>query len=100
LGKPHWSRDGSELVLRWEERGIVVRGTAGVRALPGLLPYSSLQRRADGPVYVTGRLRGSARLARVKLVVPADDPLSFLAGRHRGSLFDRAAVRMARARLL
>ncbi|HVF14838.1 MAG TPA: acetoacetate decarboxylase family protein, partial [Acidimicrobiales bacterium] len=53
-----WTEDGSELVVRWEDRGIVVRAAARARTVPAILPYNSLQRRADGPVWVTGRLRG------------------------------------------
>jgi len=72
----------------------MVRGVTGTRSLSAVLPYSSLQCRADGPVWVTGRLRGSARLARVELIVPADDQLSFLVGPHRGVFFGSAAVKM------
>lgn len=95
-----WSDQGGELMLRWDDRGIVVRGLAKAPALPAVLPYSSLQQRADGPVWVTGRLRGSARRARVELIVPADDRLSFLAGWHWGAHFGSAAVRMSSARPL
>jgi len=92
-----WSDDGSGTELRWEGRGIVVRGVTRPRSLPAILPYSSLQCRADGAVWVTGRVRGSARLARVELIVPPDDQLSFLNGSHRGAIFDKAAVRMSSA---
>ncbi|MCA1656505.1 MAG: acetoacetate decarboxylase family protein [Actinobacteria bacterium] len=100
LADLRWSEEDGEMVLRWESRGIEVRGTARASALPAVLPYSSLQRRADGPVWVTGRLRGSAQLARVELIVPADDELSFLAGRHGGAFFGQAAVKMGGARPL
>jgi len=95
-----WSEEGSEMTLRWEDRGIMVHGVTKARSLSAVLPYSSLQCRTDGPVWVTGRLRGWARLARVELIVPADDQLSFLVGSHRGAFFGNAAVKMGAARRL
>jgi hypothetical protein len=65
---------------------------------PAFVPYQSVQRRADGPVRVSGRLRGWGRLTRVEMVVPADDPWAGLAGRHGGVTVSRAQVAMGPAR--
>lgn len=100
LGTLSWSGDGKERTLRWEERGVVLRGVASGPPMPAVLPYSSLQRRAGDPVWVTGRLRGSFRLGPVELSVPPGDQLSSLAGRHRGVSFPVVRVRMGEARPL
>ena len=84
LGTLVWLDEGDDRVLRWEERGIVVRATPVGPPLPVLIPLRALQRRADGPVSVMGRARGRGRVARVEIEVPEDDPLAGLAGRHRG----------------
>ena len=98
LGTLAWDRDGDERVLRWAERQVVVRGVPGRLRLPALVPVRALQRRGDGPVIVPGRLRGVARLARVTVEAPTDDPLAPLAGHHRGVTVDglRFVVRPAR----
>ena len=99
LGTLVWDRDGDERSLRWVERGIEVRGVPARWRLPVLVPVRALQRRADGPVIVPGRLRGVARPARVEVDVrDGGDPLAPLAGRHRGCTVDgmRFVVRPAR----
>lgn len=88
LGTLSWDRDGDERVLRWAERQVAVRGVPGRLRLPALVPVRALQRRGDGPVVVPGRLRGVARLARVTVEAPTDDPLAPLAGHHRGVTVD------------
>ncbi len=72
--------------LRWRERGLVLFGRPATRrALPGLFPVRSVQRRADGPVVVPGHVRGWARPARVAIALDdADDPLAGLVGAHWG----------------
>lgn len=100
MGTLRWTEDGDDRALQWEERGVVVRGASRTRPFPGLLPYSSLQQRVDGPVWVTGRLRGRARLATTTVETPAGDPLGFLAGRHAGALFAEAQVTMRAAKPL
>ena len=84
LGTLLWEGDARECSLRWVERGITVSGTPGRVRLPVLVPVRSLQRRTDGPVVVPGHLRGRARLARITVDMPGDDPLAHLAGPHRG----------------
>jgi hypothetical protein len=84
LGRLLWRHDGDERELRWVERDLCVRGVPGRLVLPFLVPMRSLQRRADGPVVVPARLRGRARTASVVVYAPQDDPLSGLAGTHRG----------------
>ena len=66
--------------------------------IPALVPVRALQRRADGPVVVPGRLRGLARMARVEVETPEDDPLWPLTGFHRGFVVSsmRFVVRPAR----
>jgi Acetoacetate decarboxylase (ADC) len=101
LGTLHWSVEGEDRALYWEERGIVMRGVVkGSRPIPAVLPYGSLQRRADGPLWVSGRVRASARFGRVELVAPGDDRLSFLEGRHWGALFSNVILRMGEGRPL
>lgn len=98
LGTLSWHRDGDVRELRWEERGVVVRGVASRVRVPALVPVRALQRRADGPVVVPGRLRGLARVARVSVSAPPDDAFSTLTGRHVGLVVDsmRFVVRPAR----
>jgi hypothetical protein len=100
LGTLSWSGEGQERALRWEERGVLIRGVTSGPRIPALLPYSSLQRRAGDPVWVTGRLRGSFRLGHVELSLPPGDELSSLTGRHRGVSFPIVRVRMGEARPL
>ena len=92
LGTLRWSAEGEVRVLRWEERGVVLRATPAGPAVPLFMPLVALQRRSDGPVVVRGRVRGLARVARVEVVVPADDPLAACAGVSRGALV--AGLRM------
>ncbi len=98
LGTLRWSADGDERALRWEERDITVRAIPAGPAVPMVLPLVALQRRSDGPVVVRGRVRGLARVARVEVGVPADDPLAASAGTGRGTLVSglRMIVRPAR----
>src|SRR4051812_15917348 len=98
LGKLTWSTDGDVSRLRWEERGIEIAGGGHGWRLPALVPMRSLQRRADGPVVVPGRLRGRARIGAMEVTVPADDPAFWLAGRHRGIAVQgmRAVLKPAR----
>ncbi len=84
LGTLVWRRDGTERELRWVERDIVVRGRARGLPLPILVPVRTLQRRGDGPVVVPGGLRGRGRLGTIEVVVPDEDKLAPLAGRHLG----------------
>ena len=84
LGTLVWDVEGDARSLRWSEREILVRGIPSALRLPILVPVRALQRRGDGPVVVPGRLRGIARLARVEVAAPDDDPLAPLAGSHRG----------------
>jgi hypothetical protein len=99
LGSLVWDADGDERSLRWVERGVAVRGTPGRVMLPGLVPVRALQRRADGPVVVPGRVRGRAHLAPVSVEAPDGDALAPLVGRHRGVHVAsmRFTVRPARA---
>src|SRR5205823_665885 len=84
LGRLTWSADADVRCLRWDDRGIEVQGRPARGSLPVLLPVRSLQRRGDGPVVVPGRFRGMAHGARLEMIVPDDDPLAAMAGRHRG----------------
>jgi hypothetical protein len=86
LGTLVWLDDGDDRVLRWEERGIVVRASPIGPPLPVLVPLRALQRRADGLVSVRGLARGRGRVAHVDVEMPADDPLAGVAGRHKGLL--------------
>jgi hypothetical protein len=80
-----WHGDGRSRQLVWEERELVITASLVEPPLPLLLPVLGLQRRADGPVVVPGRLRGIARYAKVEVKVPdGNGALSLLAGRHAG----------------
>lgn len=94
-----WSAADGMSTLRWVERGIVISGTPTKLVAPVLVPLRMVQRRNDGPVVVPGGLRGVARLARLSVEIPDDDPLAALArdratGVHVASL--RLQVRPAR----
>lgn len=92
LGTLRWSAEGDVRQLRWEERGVVLRASPAGPAFPMVMPLVALQRRSDGPVVVRGRVRGLARVARVEVSVPEDDPLAACAGVSRGALV--AGLRM------
>ena len=98
LGTLVWERSGSVRSLRWVERDVAVVGAARRFRVPALVPVRALQRRAEGPVVVPGRLRGLARFARVTVSAPPADPCSSLAGTHQGVVVDsmRFVVRPAR----
>jgi Acetoacetate decarboxylase (ADC) len=101
LGTLSWSLLAEEDGVRvaWDERAVVVTavprrrsGLLSLFSLPVLVPLRAVQRRADGPVVVPGRLRGWARPSWVTISTPAGDPLALLAGRRRG--FYLAGVRL------
>jgi len=93
VGRLTWVVDGDERVLRWEDRGFVLRAVPVGPRLPVVVGVRSLQRRGDGPVLVPRRLAALARYARCSVEVPAaDDDLAWLAGPHGGMAL--AAVRL------
>ena len=98
LGTLVWSRDGALRSMRWVERDVTVSAVASRVRLPAMVPVRALQRRADGPVVVPGRLRGLARVARVSVSAPPSDAFSSLGGSHLGVVVDsmRFVVRPAR----
>ena len=98
LGTLVWLDEGDDRVLRWEERGIVLRASPVGPALPVLLPLRAVQRRADGLVSTWGRARGRGRVARVEVEVPEDDPLAALAGPHHGLMVAGMRMVMSPAR--
>ena len=97
LGSLDWSHDGDTRVLRWFERDVVVRATPIGPPLPTLVPFRTLQRRADGPVAAVARVRGRARTARVELSAPPGDPWSPMTGAHLGALVSSARLVMGKA---
>ena len=84
LGSLTWRADGDERSLHWTEGDVTVSGRATGARLPFLVPVRSLQRRADGPVVVPGRLRGRASLTGVTISVGARPALDALGGTHPG----------------
>lgn len=97
LGSLDWTEEGDTRVLRWAERDVVVRATPVGPPLPTLVPFRTLQRRADGPISAAARLRGLARPARVEVTVPAADPLAWIQGRHLGTVVASARLVMGEA---
>jgi len=93
LGTIDWFEDGDARGLRWVERDIVVRGVPVGPPLPALVPFRSLQHRA-----AAARLRGLARLAKVHVEVPDDDPLAWATGRHAGFVVSSARLVMGEAK--
>jgi hypothetical protein len=101
LGTLSWAAVDAGVELVWKERDVVVTSRPyGRRGLPALVPMRSLQRRADGPVVVPGRIRGWARPARVTVAVHGgpEDPLSAYAGEHWGLQVRGLHLRMDAAR--
>jgi hypothetical protein len=98
VGRLRWNAVDDDRELVWEERGIVVRARPRGPASPLLVPLRALQHRSDGRVVVPARLRGRVRLARVEVEVPAEDPLSPLAGSHRGVVVSAMRFRVDPAR--
>jgi Acetoacetate decarboxylase (ADC) len=97
LGTLEWLHDGDARVLRWIERDLVVRAVPLGPPLPALVPFRTLQRRADGPVSAMARVRGLARPAKVEVSVPDGDPLTWLAGGHLGTILSSARLVMGDA---
>jgi hypothetical protein len=97
LGTLEWLNDGDARVLRWIERDLVVRATPVGPPLPTLVPFRTLQRRADGPVSALARVRGLARPAKVEVTVGEGDPLTWLAGGHLGTVLSSARMVMGEA---
>jgi hypothetical protein len=84
LGSLTWRSDGDERSLHWAEGDVTISGRCGRTRLPFLVPVRSLQRRADGPVVVPGRLRGRASLTGVTVAVRGRPGLEPLDGTHPG----------------
>ena len=84
LGTLTWRSSGDERELHWVERDLTVTGRRGRLRLPFFLPVRSLQRRADGPVVVPGRLRGRASLTNVHVAAGSGGDLADLDGSHPG----------------
>jgi hypothetical protein len=99
LGTLLWDRDGDERELRWVERGMVVRGRSAGPVLPLFIPFRNLQRRSDGPVVVPASVRGRGHVARVEVELGVNDPLVWLAGKHRGLVVDGLHFTLDPARL-
>jgi hypothetical protein len=97
LGTLEWLRDGDTRVLRWIERDVTVSATPVGPPFPTLVPFRTLQRRADGPVSALARARGLARPAKVEVAVPESDPLAWLAGGHLGTVLSSARLVMGEA---
>ncbi|MDQ3756798.1 MAG: hypothetical protein M3394_02995, partial [Actinomycetota bacterium] len=98
VGALTWGADGDERVVRWEDRGIVLRAVPVGPKVPVLVGVRSVQRRGDGPVLVPRRLVALARFARSVVEVPDDDELAWLAGSHGGLSMSSARVLMRPAR--
>ena len=84
LGTLTWRSSGEERELHWVERDLTISGRRGRFRLPFLVPVRSLQRRADGPVVVPGRLRGRASLTSVHVAAGSAGDLADLDGSHPG----------------
>jgi hypothetical protein len=98
MGTLHWSFEGEDVSLRWEQHGVLVRAQPLGPRFPAVVPFRSLQVRTDAPVRFGGLAWGSGRLCRVEVAVEPGDPLACLAGRHPGIHLRQAAVRMGDAR--
>jgi len=97
LGTLDWSAEGDVRILHWAERDLTLRATPIGPPLPALVPFRAVQGGFDGPAAATARLRGRARLARVRAEVDADDPLAWAAGAHLGAIVSSARLVMGEA---
>ena len=84
LGSLTWRSDGDLRELQWAEGGLTVSGRRTRARLPFLVPVRSLQRRADGPVVVPGRLWGRGCFTDVQVAGGEERGLDWLAGTHIG----------------
>ena len=96
-----WSAEADTRCVQWEDRGIEVGGEFGGLAFPMTVPLLPLPGTLGADV-IPRRVSGRTRLGRVRVDVPAADPLTAIAGRHRGVLVSgpsvvAEAVRAARA---
>ena len=97
LGTFLWSRDDDERTMRWEERGVVLRGVPVGFRIPMGVPMRSVQRRSDGPVVLPRRLWCLMRLARttVEVAEPLNEQeidLDWLAGPHPGAMLNHMRI--------
>jgi hypothetical protein len=97
LGTFLWSRDDDERTMRWEERGLVLRGVPVGFRFPIGVPMRSVQRRADGPVVLPRRLWCLMRFARTTIEVAEplneqETDLDWLAGPHPGAMLDHMRI--------
>ena len=88
LGGLSWSVDGDERVLRCEEPDLELRGTPIGPGVPMVVPFRSVQRRADGPVLLPRRFVALVRVARtlVSTGERIDPSRAGLGGRHAGAV--------------
>lgn len=99
VGRLTWAVDGDERVLRWDDGGVVLRGTPVGLRLPLVLPVRAVQRRGDGPVVVPRRVAAVVRPARTTVELDGDDhPWAWLAGPHPGALLATARLLLRPAR--
>ncbi|MDQ3573948.1 MAG: acetoacetate decarboxylase family protein [Actinomycetota bacterium] len=97
LATLRWTEDPGGSSLRWEDRGLQVRGRPHGPAMPVAAPLCCLQDR-DGPVAILGRVRGRVRAATIEIEAPTADALDGLAGVHRGFMITGLRLTMGRAR--
>ena len=100
MGTLHWSVEGDDVSLRWEEGGVAVTSHPAGPRFPVVIPFRSLQTLAGTPVHFGGRARGTGRFSLIDVAVEAGSPLACLAGRHRALHLTEAATRMGEARLV
>jgi hypothetical protein len=98
VGRLTWVADGDERVVRWEDRGIVLRAATTGPRLPFFVGMRSVQRRGDGPVLVPRRVAAVGQFARGEVEVTADDPLAWLGGAHGGIVLSAARLVLRPAR--
>ena len=96
-----WSSDADSRCVRWEDRGLELRGTFARLAVPMTVPIRPLQG-SLGAGTIPRRVSGRCRFGRVTVAVPSDDALSVVGGHHRAVLVSGPsvvadAVRAARA---
>ncbi|HSH61726.1 MAG TPA: acetoacetate decarboxylase family protein [Acidimicrobiales bacterium] len=98
LSQLRWRREGHWSSLWSEELGVEVKARPHGPEVPLAAPLWCLQRRADGPVHVPGRLRGRFRLAGVQADAKASDRLRFVDGHHRGVVVTELRLDVGAAR--
>jgi hypothetical protein len=86
VGRLRWLAKGDRRELVWDDCDLVISGRGRGPRFPLVIPHPDLQHQGDVRVAVPDRMWARFQATRVRVHVPADDDLGWLAGVHPGVL--------------